>query len=109
MSSKKLGAEHVARLVAWVLVFICSAPLLVALYLLFSHTVEWLKFGNWPYYTTAQMFSDGGIVEPTSNWIGFQIIINYIMSFPAAGVLVVMSLLLGLTLGKFAESIYEFN
>ena len=109
MIANKPQTEQIAGLVAWVLAFICSTPILVAGYLLFSHTAAWLKLGRWPNYTTAQMLLDMGIAPSPSKWIGFQNLVDLAMSFPAAGSLVFLSLLLGLTLGKFAESIHDFK
>lgn len=112
MGGKETRSERVASLtaglVAWALAIICTIPLIGAGYLTYSHVVEWLKFGTYPTYTTTELFSDLGLVYPSSNWVGIQHIIDWAMSEPAAGFLVVTSLLLGFTLERFAESIHEF-
>lgn len=76
-------------------------PLLGAAYLTCAHAVAWLKLGKWPHYSTANMFSDWGLIYPKVTWRGAQSIIDLLMSAPATWALFGLAILVGFIFADF--------
>lgn len=97
------GRDIVAKGCRGISMVIVTVPFLGALYLGFTHVVEWLRLGKWPHYSTTNLFSDSGIAYPKVTWRGVQAIIDAIMSAPAAWSLFGAAVVLGFTLSRFVE------
>ena len=97
------GWSIAAKSVRVTLLAIVAVPMLSALYLGFIHAVEWLKVGKWPQYSTTNLFLDWGITYPKVAWRGVQVIIDAIMSAPAAWSLLGAAVVFGLIFGRFFD------
>jgi hypothetical protein len=58
--------------------------MLAALGLIFLHFLWWLRFGNWPGYTTPQLIDVVGLPYPHVAWVGVQKIIDFALQSWAA-------------------------